>query len=93
MAPVRLFRSVFVIEIVDGGAEIRRGTPPAGFVAACADIARLYDIRSGRVECVGSGRRARLRFSRDTPERARQPFRNVWTPPDPPRPGGGRAHG
>lgn len=93
MPPVGLFRSIFVIDIIDGGAQVRRGTPPAGFVSACSDIARLYGIRSGYVECVGRGRHARLRFSRDIPERARQPFRNVWTPPDSPRPGGNRARG
>ncbi len=88
-----MFRSTFVIEIVDGTAELRRGTPPGGFVTACNDVARLYEVRRGRIECVGSGVRARLRFSRDIPERARQPFRNVWTPPQPRGPGGSRARG
>jgi hypothetical protein len=88
-----MFRSTFVIEIVEGEARVRRGNPPAGFASACTDIARLHGVRSGRIEGVGQGRHARLRFSSGIPERARQPFRNVWTPPPAPRPGGRRARG
>lgn len=84
------FRSLYRVDIVDATARVRHGQPPAGFVSACADIARLYGIRSGHVECVGQGRHARLKFSAGIPERARQPFRNVWTPPVGPAPGGGR---
>ena len=84
------FRSAYRIDIVDGSARLRHGMPPAGFVSGCSDIARLYGIRQGYVECLGQGRHARLRFSAGIPERARQPFRNIWTPPTTPGPSGGR---
>ncbi len=84
------FRSIYRIDFVDGQPRVRHGRPPFGFVSACGDIARLYGIRSGHVECLGQGRSARLRFSDNIPERARQPFRNVWTPPTAPGPTGGR---
>jgi hypothetical protein len=53
----------------------------------------LYGLRSGQIKCSGRGAAARLKFSKDIPERARQPFRNVWTPPSPPSGGGRRARG
>lgn len=84
-----LIGTQYSVEIVDGRPRVRCGQPPHGFVAACGDIARLYGIRRGRIDCVGSGSWARLRF-RDIPERARQPLRNVWTPPAAVGRGGGR---
>lgn len=84
------FRLTFRLHIRDGVIQITHGRPPRGFEAAVADIARLHDIHRGYIECKGQGRHARLRFSRDFPERGRQAIRNAWTPPTAPGPGGGR---
>lgn len=84
-------RTVFVVEFVDGVAYTRRGRPPGGFVSACTDVARLYGIRRGRIRAVRGRGTVRLTFSKEIPERARQPLRNVWTPPPTGGPGGGRA--
>ncbi|KAB7627800.1 DUF3634 family protein [Alkalilimnicola sp. S0819] len=84
------FRSQWLVEIDTGRARVRRGRPPPGFVSACDDIARLHRIAAGAVECVGSGRHARLKFSGNFPDRGRQAIRNVWTPPTTPGPKGGR---
>lgn len=69
------------------------GAVPASFSSACGDIARLHRIPRGRVEIVGRGRHARLRFSRHLPASARQAIANVWTPPSGPGRGGSRASG
>lgn len=88
------FRLTYRIEIRDGWPVTIQGRAPQRFVAAIADIARMHDIRRGRIECKGQGRHARLRFSQDFPERGRQAIRNAWTPPTAPGPGGGnRAQG
>jgi len=84
---------VFLIEFHNGTPRVRQGRPPAGFLSACADIARLYGIRSGRIRCIRAMGTQQLRFSRDIPERARQPLRNVWTPPPTGGPPGRRAWG
>lgn len=83
----------FEVEFDNGRARRRRGQPPPGFVDACDDIARLYNIRSGSVRGVGLRSARRLKFSRDVPERARQPIRNVWTPPPTGGSGNRRARG
>ena len=80
-------RTVFLLEIRPGRVDVRRGRPPPGFVSACEDVCRLYRLDRGTIRGVRSPGGTRLEFSRDIPERARQPFRNVWTPP--PRGGGG----
>lgn len=88
------FRSAYRLEIVGGAVYLKHGTPPPGFVSAVSDVVRLHDISSGLIDCLGRGRSARLRFSKDFPERGRQAIRNVWTPPTTPPPrGGGRARG
>lgn len=86
-------RCAFVIELAGGHARLRRGSPPTGFISACEDVARLYRIDSGRISGVRTAAGTQLRFSRNIPERARQPFRNVWTPPPGGGPGGMRARG
>jgi len=90
---LRHARTAFVIELDDGSARCVSGTPPAGFVSACEDVARLYRVDRGRIRGVRTGAGLQLRFSRDIPERVRQPFRNVWTPPPGGGPGGHRARG
>lgn len=88
--PLDRFRSVYRIDFRNGRAELHHGSPPPGFVGACDDIARLHHIPRGEVECLGQGRHARLRFSKDFPERGRQAVRNSWTPPTGPGSSGGR---
>jgi len=88
------FRKNYRIEIRQGVPRVDLGRPPGAFVAAVADIARLHSIDRGTLECVGTGRKARLRFSKDFPARGRQAIRNAWSPPTTPGPGGGhRASG
>ncbi|WP_440994977.1 DUF3634 family protein [Arhodomonas sp. SL1] len=87
-------RTVYCITFEADGPVVTRGTPPAGFLSGCRDIARLYGITEGQVRCVRTAAGHRLRFSRNLPERARQPLRNVWEPPPPGGGGGGaRARG
>jgi len=87
------FRRRFLIEIENGRAVLRQGTPPPGFVSACSDVARLHNVTRGQIEGLGQGRHARLKFSRNLPERVRQAIRNVWTPPPTPDRSGGKARG
>lgn len=88
---LRHVRVRFIIELVGGGARVRRGDPPAAFVRGCNEVARLYRLRAGRVFGVRTARGIELQFSKDIPERARQPLRNVWVPPNSGGPGGNRA--
>ncbi|WP_043740726.1 DUF3634 family protein [Thioalkalivibrio nitratireducens] len=83
----------FVIDLNDGRARVLRGDPPSAFVRGCSDVARLYRVRRGRIVGVRTAGGIELRFSRDLPERAHQPLRNVWVPPGSGGPGGGRAAG
>ncbi|RLK48789.1 uncharacterized protein DUF3634 [Alkalispirillum mobile] len=87
---VRHHRVAFVISFGANGPAVRKGQPPAGFLSACADIARMYQVRQGRVLGLRGGAGMELAFSRDMPDRARQPLRNCWTPPPPGGPGGGQ---
>lgn len=82
-------RLAYRIDMTDDGPEVVEGTPPLGFVSAVDDIAKLHDIRRGSIECRGIGRHARLKFSRDFPDKGRQAIRNAWTPPTTPGPEGG----
>lgn len=84
------FRLNFRVDIRDGVARATHGRPPKSFLVAVNDIVRLHNIRSGQIECKGQGKHARLRFSRDFPERGRQAIRNAWTPPTGPGSGGNR---
>ncbi|WP_091643620.1 DUF3634 family protein [Aquisalimonas asiatica] len=89
-------RIVFVVDITDDGALLRRGRAAAGFVDGCSDVARRHGITRGRITGVRDGASVRLQFSRDIPARSHQAFRNVWTPPPPsggPSGGGMRASG
>jgi hypothetical protein len=80
--------TLFVLEIGDrSSVRVVKGNPPPGFRDACEDVARLNRLEKGRICAVRRAGQERLRFSDDIPERARQGFRNVWTPP--PSPGGG----
>ena len=81
-------RVVFVIELTDGAAQVRRGSPPAGFVSACEEVACVHRVKQGRISGIRTGAGTQLRFSPEIPARAHQPFRNVWNP-SPPGGGGG----
>lgn len=90
---VRHARVVFVIRLQDGRAQRQRGRPSPSFVAACSGVARLHRLDRGRIMGIRTGEGVQLRFSAEIPERARQAFRNVWTPPPGGSGGGQRATG
>jgi hypothetical protein len=90
---LKRFRRRFVIEITNRRADLTQGRAPVGFVPAVTDIARRHGIDKGLIECVGTGRDTRLKFSKGIPERARQAIRNAWTPPPTPGSGTQRARG
>ncbi len=90
---VRQTRVRFVVELRDGVARTRRGDPPSGFVRACSEVARLHRVQRGQITGIRTGTGIELKFSSDIPQRAHQPFRNVWIPPTSGGPGGNRAAG
>ncbi|MGM0677705.1 DUF3634 family protein [Ectothiorhodospira marina] len=83
-------RAAFVVQLKNGATQVKRGTPPPGFVRGCGDVARMYGLKQGRISGIRTGQGIQLRFSRDIPEHTHQPFRNVWTPPPGGNGGGGR---
>lgn len=87
------FRLIYRLQVEDQRLHSLQGKAPARFYAAVADIVKLHGIVTGKIECKGVGRHARLKFSKNFPERGRQAIRNVWTPPTTTRAGGGRASG
>jgi len=91
---VRVTRIRFVIDVQEATARVRRGDPPAAFVRACSEVARMHRFARGRVTGLRTGSGIELRFSPDIPLRAHQPLRNAWIPPTSGGPGGaGRAAG
>ncbi|MGD2082158.1 MAG: DUF3634 family protein [Chromatiales bacterium] len=87
-------QTLFVLDIGDQGhVRVVKGTPPSGYRDACEDVARLNRLDRGRIRAVRQSGQARLLFSDDIPEPARQAFRNVWTPPPASGGGGARARG
>ncbi len=87
------FRLAYRLQVKNAKLQTLQGRPPSRFYAAVADIIKLHQIETGQIECKGLGQHARLKFSKDFPERGRQAIRNVWTPPTTTRSGGGRASG
>ena len=90
---LRHVRVRFVIDLNGGKARVRRGDPPAAFVRGCSEVARLYRLSSGRIFGIRSGNGIELHFSKEIPDRAHQPLRNMWVPPSSGGPGGNRAAG
>lgn len=89
-------RIVFVVDVSEDGARLRRGRVATDFLDGCDDVARRHGITRGRISGVRDGASVRLQFSREIPQRSHQAFRNVWTPPPPsggPSGGGMRASG
>ena len=84
------FRLTYRLDIEDGQVRVHSGRPPQSFVSAVTDVVRLHRISRGRIECVGQGAGARLRFTHGFPQAGRQAVRNVWTPPTTPASGGNR---
>lgn len=80
----------FVMEIRDGVARVRHGDPPSSFVRGCGEVARIHGVTRGTISGIRTGSGIRLQFSTDIPQRAHQPFRNLWEPPTS-GPGGGRS--
>lgn len=87
------FRLAYRLTVENGTLRSTHGRPPPRFFAAAADVVQLHKIDHGQIECKGLGKHARLKFSKDFPQRGRQAIRNVWTPPTTTRTGGGRASG
>lgn len=83
------FRLSWRIGIEAGELRALVGRPPVAFVHRLQECLRIHDIRTGRLECKGAGRHARLIFSRDFPQTGRQAIRNAWTPPTRPGPTSG----
>jgi hypothetical protein len=61
-----------------GGLRCVRGTPPARWLADCADACRELGVERGRIDVVGRDGRLRLRFSPDLPRCVHQRLRNVF---------------
>ena len=68
----------FAIVFAPGTARVDRGSPPAGWVADCADLAREFALARGRIDAVRVAGRLQLRFSPDVPRALHQRFRNVF---------------
>lgn len=84
------FRVLYKLRIDASGVHVVVGRPPASFLTAVRDIAKLHGIDKGEITCRGRGRHTRLRFSDRFPARGQQAIRNMWSPPTTPGPGGGR---
>lgn len=83
------FKLGWRIRVKNAEVDVIAGKPSTHFVNAVKDIARLHGIERGEIDCKGVGKHARLKFSKDFPEKGRQAIRNSWTPPTAPGPGGG----
>jgi hypothetical protein len=70
-------RPVFVVEVRDGTARLRRGEAPAGLVAEFSDVASDFGIQGGSIYGVRARHGLTLDFSTDIPADAHQRFRNV----------------
>lgn len=70
-------RPVFVIEVSDGVARLRRGDAPPGLVAGFSDVARDFGIHGGSIYGVHARHGLTLDFSSAIPPDAHQRFRNV----------------
>jgi hypothetical protein len=68
---------VFVVEFEDGAARASKGSPSPGFLSDCSDVAKTFEIRSGRIYAHRNGAALQLRFSPEIPEESHQRFRNV----------------
>lgn len=68
---------VFVVEIEEGAARASKGSPAPGFLGDCSDVAKTFEIHSGRIYTHRNGGALQLRFSPEIPEESRQRFRNV----------------
>lgn len=84
------FKLNYRLRIDASGGRVVAGRPAPDFVRAVRETARLHQIDRGDIECRGTGANARLRFSRDFPNRGRQAIRNVWQEPTRPAPTPGR---
>jgi hypothetical protein len=68
----------FAIGFAGGTARVARGSPPAGWIADCGDLAREFGLEHGRIDAVRVAGRLQLRFSPDVPRALHQRFRNVF---------------
>ena len=68
---------VFAIYIRPGIIKVRKGTPPAKFIADCKEIMRKKPVR-GYIYGVWEGEEFRLEFTKSIPDTVAQRFRNVF---------------
>jgi len=68
---------VFAICIRPGIIKVRKGTPPAKFIADCKEIMRKKPVR-GYIYGVWEGEEFRLEFTKSIPDTVAQRFRNVF---------------
>lgn len=69
---------MFVIEVRDGAAQVRRGDPPPALVAEFSATARDLDVASGKIYAVRVAQGLALEFSSEIPPHTHQRFRNVF---------------
>ena len=69
--------AVFVVDVRDGAAKIRRGQVTPGFLSGLSDVARDVGIVSGTIYGEQTRDGIALRFSADIPAESHQRLRNV----------------
>lgn len=72
-----IVRPLFVIDVRDGAARLRRGEPPPALLVEFSDVARDLGVSSGTIYGVRARHGLTLEFSPDIPTNAHQRFRNV----------------
>ena len=70
-------RPLFVVDLRDGAARLRRGEAPPGLVGGFSDVARDLGVSSGTIYGVCAAHGLTLEFSSQIPAHAHQRFRNV----------------
>jgi hypothetical protein len=70
-------RYLFVIDVQDGQARLRKGKATFLFVREVEEIFRDQAVESGSVRGLAAGKGVVLRFSRQVPESCRQRIRNL----------------
>lgn len=68
---------VFAIYLRPGIIKVRKGTPPARFIADCKEIMRKKPVR-GYIYGIWEGDEFRLEFTESIPDPLAQRFRNVF---------------
>ncbi len=69
---------LLIVEMTATGVRCTRGTPPAAWLADCADVAESFGLTRGQLDVVLFAGRWQLRFSPELPRACHQRFRNVF---------------